>query len=141
MRIVGTQAPRRLFAGAIARTSGLRKLSVTTSNRTGSLLFCDLTLHVLSHLAAQATRRPCSGTWSMPCVQLEAPLCFYFFVCLLHSSGRKQQFQTRHFREASRFCKAGGAQNQNPRVSSADGPYVAGTGMSFRRRYTPSWAR
>ena len=27
---------------------------------------------------------------------------------------------------------------QNPMVSSADGPYVEGTGFSFRRRYTPS---
>jgi len=28
--------------------------------------------------------------------------------------------------------------NQNPMVSSADGPYVDGRGLSFRRRYTPS---
>ncbi len=30
---------------------------------------------------------------------------------------------------------------QNPSVSSADGPYVAGTGLSFNRKYTPSCAR
>ena len=30
---------------------------------------------------------------------------------------------------------------QNPILSSADGPYRAGTGKSFRRRYTPSCAR
>ena len=28
--------------------------------------------------------------------------------------------------------------NQNPMGSSADGPYVEGTGVSLRRRYTPS---
>ena len=30
---------------------------------------------------------------------------------------------------------------QNPIVSSALGPYVAGSGLSFSRKYTPSWAR
>ena len=36
---------------------------------------------------------------------------------------------------------AKGANAQNPSLSSADGPYVAGTGSPVNRKYTPSCAR
>lgn len=43
--------------------------------------------------------------------------------------------------EASVPCAFSAVKAQNPIVSSADGPYVAGNGLSFSRRYTPSCAR
>ena len=48
-------------------------------------------IHARNHSLSLPTKA--EFDWSLPCVEQEAPLWFYFFFCLLRSSGPRQRFQ------------------------------------------------